>query len=681
MGRIRFTLSNIIFYVIIVAGCFFLENIALLTTDRFLGFDNFTFFTFLILCLFLISFYLVVELKNNKIRTNWFALPTFSVLFIILSIMIFTFQGEIVNEKEIAFSLLDKWKLCFQVGVGFILLYLCLSFFAFKIIRPRMLCLFLYIYVATCIISIILSFFIDFECYKIIFLDGDNIRGVHSFYFNENTYGMSLLLGILSLFALNVYKKRWWNYLLIFVFFIFQIFSTCVTSLLVSCFAIISYGLFQVFYRIHKHWKLSLFTLCISFLFLIGLIITYCFLYSHEVKWLLNLNEFIKSSIFNKQISTVSGRTYIWKCAFNLLKESPAYILFGRGPGVATLLLRNSLVGPSSPLPKLTSAHNAFIEVFLQSGLLGLFVYIAFLIALFVLLIKLMIKKQFEFSFVYFICVFSIILTGISESYIIFSPKTLGMYTGIVFTLPIICNYRSIKEPTLKKDFILLDVWKNKIATDKLARGITSFILPFVLCLASLFLCPFTYEHPFFLKVVLLFLILGIITLIFIPNLISTFIRNSSRKRFLIRILIHGTFIFSTLFALLITSYFVKPLKDNALWVIPLYFFLLLFLYNFIFTILNGEFKAWLINLIKGIFIDPKFAYIGFILSTLFFFLIVPTFYTFNYLSIVLSGIFIIIIYFVLMYGLASKNNKYLIAYFNEECLARQKYYILKYKY
>ena len=682
MGRIKFSLTNVLFYTIIILSCFFLENIALLTTNINQGFDNFTFFGFASLITVLIVFYIVIEAIKNKTKINWIIFSILLILYICITLMTLMYKETTYGVHTVSFSPLEKAKAIIQLSLAFVIIYLCFTTYQNKIIKPRVLNIFLYTYVLVCVISIICSFFLDLNSYKAIFKDPTNNKGVASFYFNENTYGMSLLLGILSLFALNVYKKRWWNFLLIFIFLTFQLFSTCATSLLISLITIVIYIAFETFFRINKHLKASIALIVIVLFLVVGIIIANSLLYSNNVDWAVNFNNFIDNHVLNKNIKTITGRTTIWKSVIDLLKESPLHFIFGYGTDISTKIFRANFAKDNPTLPPFTSTHNAYVEILLQGGILGLVIYLGFILYLVVVLIKLFFKKHFEFSFVYFICLLSILASGWAESYIIFSPKTLGMFTGLSFVIPVLVLNKNYKKEESNKAFAnQYDSNAIKLDLNKLSSHITSLLFGVFMCGLGLFLNPFTYQDNLFKSILLLFVILMLLFIIFIPNLFICFINTKSKKRAIFRVIFHFALILIFISGLGVTFYLNKVEINTIVFVLPILTFLLLFVYNFIFTAFKGDFKSWFINLFNGCFKTPKYGFLGIVFSIIIFNLIVPIFYSYNYLSIVLVALIGFASYLLFLYIVPSSINKYCISYLNQCSLARQKQFILNNKY
>ncbi len=88
MGKLKFALTNIWFWLTMAVGCFFVENIALLTKNPTGGFDYTTFWLFAIAAFTCAIMYIVLERKKNHIGVDKILLPTMVVIFIVLLVTI-----------------------------------------------------------------------------------------------------------------------------------------------------------------------------------------------------------------------------------------------------------------------------------------------------------------------------------------------------------------------------------------------------------------------------------------------------------------------------------------------------------------------------------------------------------------------------------------------------------------
>ena len=93
MGRLRFTLTNIMFWVVLLLSCFLAENYALFTDTPRSGFDSFPLYFLTFAIIGLLAFYYFTEHKKNGLTFDKILLPC---LIMMGAIMIWTIfrQGD-----------------------------------------------------------------------------------------------------------------------------------------------------------------------------------------------------------------------------------------------------------------------------------------------------------------------------------------------------------------------------------------------------------------------------------------------------------------------------------------------------------------------------------------------------------------------------------------------------------
>ncbi len=133
----------------------------------------------------------------------------------------------------------------------------------------------------------------------------------------------------------------------------------------------------------------------------------------------------ILESIFHKTL-TFSGRRYIWDYALDKLTDNP---ILGNGFESTGYLLNNKVV----PIYDRVAAHthNGFLELFLQSGLIGLILGVLILVITFRYTFKLD-RKEANVIRVYFII---FIIFNFMEPYIINSASIITMWLPSIYVI------------------------------------------------------------------------------------------------------------------------------------------------------------------------------------------------------------------------------------------------------
>ncbi|WP_207713911.1 O-antigen ligase family protein [Clostridium gasigenes] len=133
----------------------------------------------------------------------------------------------------------------------------------------------------------------------------------------------------------------------------------------------------------------------------------------------------ILESVFHKTL-TFSGRRYIWEYALDKLTDNP---ILGNGFESTSYLLNNKVV----PIYDRVAAHthNGFLELFLQSGLIGLILGVLILVITFRYTFKLD-RKEANVIRVYFII---FIIFNFMEPYIINSVSIITMWLPLIYVI------------------------------------------------------------------------------------------------------------------------------------------------------------------------------------------------------------------------------------------------------
>ena len=93
MGKLKFTLSNILFWVSIIASCLLLENVAFLTNNVAGGLDNTSFFMLFALAMIGYISYFIVDHIKNKSKLDYVLLTVIIVGLGVNLVSIWSFKG------------------------------------------------------------------------------------------------------------------------------------------------------------------------------------------------------------------------------------------------------------------------------------------------------------------------------------------------------------------------------------------------------------------------------------------------------------------------------------------------------------------------------------------------------------------------------------------------------------
>lgn len=202
------------------------------------------------------------------------------------------------------------------------------------------------VFIISCVLTIYLIIF-----YGGFALEGFNVGFYKSIYQNPNTLGIiSLLFSWLSWILYKIYNKKiYMIFSLLYVFIIYM--SGTRSSLIVVLLVIFNLMIFRFISKNRLRWNLFYISIITTILS-----ITYIYPSLGNYSFFFELNQ----SVFRLTGKNFfSGRNFIWQESIYLISQRP---FFGYGTG--TLLSNISDIN--------ISAHNLYIQVAIQNGIIGL---------------------------------------------------------------------------------------------------------------------------------------------------------------------------------------------------------------------------------------------------------------------------------------------------------------------
>jgi exopolysaccharide production protein ExoQ len=288
-----------------------------------------------------------------------------------------------------------------------------------------------------------LSICIILSCFFILFvpqLGTDSVyngawRGI---FHHKNILGRISILSVLTWTWYISYnsKKKFISSLFIGVSFILLLKSSSTTSLLLTIIVIAIFPLYK-FLRLKRMLSAAL------LMFGIPLI-------SYVVFWFVKNYELIMNAM-EKDV-TLTGRTLLWQAIWKMVLEHP---LFGYGFGAFWL----GEDGPSAYIWSVTNwkpsfSHNGYMEIILQTGFIGLTLFIATLFVNVMNAIKLINQdKRAERMFMLQFLLFSVFY-NIAESTLL-APKSIFWILYLAITIHL--NAHFVRNTQLKLEFTLSD--------------------------------------------------------------------------------------------------------------------------------------------------------------------------------------------------------------------------------
>ena len=536
MGKLRFTLTNIIFWIVLFLSCFLSENFAILNSNPLGGFSFDSAFILTIAIIGLLVLYYFLEHKKNGLTLDRILLPSIIVAGLLLIWTVsrqdhrtFTnFDGT--GTFEISFSKKERIMASLQVVIWLAVIYaLDFVYNRFRLNKES------YrwvgkVYLASVLIMVLIDIFYEGDSIVAIFNGTYTGAGLEFVMGNANVWALLLFAGFLTTVVLSYKKFSIWYYIPMMFLYTFSIMTSCATTTFIGAFVIVAYTLYEILSHFKENKKQSIKHLIIFFgsLAIVGLLLTLLILVI-KVPMFVNYWEFVDSTTFHKNFFTMTGRTTIWKKIFELLKENPLDLIFGLGHQTASNIFRIYV----SESFGVKSAHNAVMEVFLRYGLFGIVIYLLMIGLTAFCLLRSFIKKKYRFAIIYGLCFVAIMAHSMTESTTLFTPNVGGLYFSFVFILPILNILQEKRYKALKADLLTANVQTGKI------KEKTYFVVFIYVLLAVVITKIITFIFP----IDLFSSILVLLGLLFAGLVFSAIYKNKSDYNPL-RILSHNIFMY-----------------------------------------------------------------------------------------------------------------------------------------
>ena len=519
MGRLRFTLTNIMFWVILLLSCFLAENYALFADKPRSGFDSFSLYFLTFAIIGLLVFYYITEHKKNGLTFDKILLPCLIMIGAILIWNIFR-QGDrtFINWSkngtfDISFTFGDRMLAALQVVIWLGVLYAIV--FVYNRYRLNMesyrwvLKIYILIIFAFCLIDL----FMEWNIISSIFAGKVKVRGIEFVFGHPNVWGLVLFSGVITSLILSYKRFSWYYYTAMVLIFLFMIFTTSATSIYISFLVTILYPLYEIYKSIRKNKLRGFIILGVYILGLGTFFGTIAILIKAEVPMFVNLWTFIDKSLMHKNFLTLTGRTKLWRQIIDLLKENPLDFIFGLGHQTGSKIFQLYNKGYYD----VKSAHNGVMEIFLRYGLIGAIIYCSILLLVFFCLGLHVKHKRYRFVIIYGLAYLALLAHSVSESTHFFTPNVGGVFFGMFFLLPILNiiqnkKFKQLKEETINQQievkkipasFLLITVLfiSGSIAVLKLVNNLTEIdifscvVMFFILLLSTLFVLTMINNH------------------------------------------------------------------------------------------------------------------------------------------------------------------------------------------
>ena len=683
MGKLTFTLSNILFWISLIASCLLLENVAFLTNNSKGGLNDTYFFMFFALAIVGYIAYFIIEHVKNHASIDFFLLGVLVILFGCSLIAVWNLKSVEIDGRNLTTPIIysqDVWQqtkhslslLVFVMTLYSILFYFNKNYPSVRKVQV----LFVLIMVIT-YASIIYSLVFESSSYAYFFSHVTS-RGlfVKSFFWHSNMFSGMILMGLASAIGLNVFKKNVFSYISIFAFFFMSVLVGAMTVILIAMLAIAGYFLFEIIMRIRKQTKVGIVLLGTY----IGLIVTLFVLYAAGIQgYLGSFSYFCKSlhtNIKNSNFNTYTGRTTIWNSSLEFISDKPLNIAFGFGFRNSNPIIGDIFTSTVKSVSQL-SVHSGYLQIFMNFGLVGVIAYLGFLVYYIYCFIRLL-KNHLRYAILFFFIGLMFIAYSFTESVIFFNPNTQGILVGVAFFLPMVNRWKHIKHRQLGDDVLKVE-HPQVLAPTLLCKSIAKIIMSLIAVTAAMFVFSAATENEHIKYLLVNIIVLLFICLCTLPSIISSMSIKRSRKAFIANTAVNLLLVFGA-FALLTYFNLNKSLEvsTSAKWVYPIILTIVLIGEVIIFSVGKRRTFTDYLHTYTGASKNSAMGVLGVALIALITLFVMDKIDTRSALTYVIYALFCMVFFYLFSYFIPFKDSKEIVNHYNNLALYSLKKDVLK---
>lgn len=680
MGKLKFTLSNILLYVALIATCLILEDVGFLSSNPTGPLSQTHFFMYFTIAIGSYLSYFLIEYIKNKASLDYVLFSILFICFICGCLSIWQFSGvslDGVRHFEYQVSNWDKVIQTLSLLVYIISVYSILFYFNKNHPSIRKLRVVYFVIVIFCLISTIYSWVKEFDL--IIYnLSASNLPlGIKSFFWNPNMYSLMLLLGIFSCFELNYFKKNLFSYISMFYLGFFVCVVASLTAVAIMFASLGLYFLVEIIFVIKKKHTIGLIYLTLYLTVLVSFVILLACGLNYDLG---GFSSFLKFLYYNFSIAkydTLSMRTFTWSNSIYYIGEHPFNLIFGFGFKNSNHIIGGFWNAYNGSKISTLSAHSGYIQALMNFGLIGVLALFLFVIYYLYSFIRL-IKKDARFAFIFALIGFALLGYAVMESIMFLTTSTLGLLIAAFFYLPVLNKWKHYKHPQLGDDAI--EAQKARpMKSSSISKSLAKLFMALIATCAALFIFPVFRD-----KIHLMYLLINIIVLLFIcalfvPFIISCIAKKHSRKVACILSIINFAIVSSPMIYLALRFYIYRSwaIKGGE-WILPIFVLLILLGETLIFGFAKKmKFKKYLSTLVGM----SKNSFMGLIGVGV---IITLTYFIINYLDLlspltyILYGVICLLSYYLASYLVPFKDQKGFISEYNESLIYAIKIDVLR---
>lgn len=602
MGKLKFTFTNIFFWVGVICSILIFENITFFTQSDptepiSLNMEEpyfFILFGIASICYFFLFLY---ETVYNRSKTNVFLLVLLLGLLGcgVAGIMLYDGMSFDNGSPEIVIDHWSKMKHIMSLVLYIATLYSVIFYFTKNHPSLKRLRFVFFAVIGVTYFFVIYSIVTEYHNYELIANTEDptTISGyyIKSLFLNSNMFAGFLLMGICASIGLNFFKKNVLSYVSIIGFAIIQVFVCSLTNIIISLSVVILYFLMEIIISFKRKKKSSYFKLFIMLAVTVSIILLFVMCQTFEVKGISPFYRFLYREMHESDYHAFSNRLPIWNATLYASNRNLNTLFLGYG-------FRNSeyITGGLMGVDDYRiSSHNGYLQMLLNFGIVGIFALALFFGYYFYCLIRLL-KNDTRFALLFAVIGFAYFALAVTESLIAFAPSAQGILIGALFYLPVVNRWVHYKRKAIADSVIEGHSAPSLLEPKLMVRGAAAFILSLA-CVVSCFFMfdEFRLNQTVYYTLLNAIIALGILFLT-VPYLVGVFSIKGSLTGFITQLLIFG-FSLAAISSILVSLKYIPgvDLGPSFLWLTPVVLFTFTLTYLIIASVvIGGSFKLYL---------------------------------------------------------------------------------------
>lgn len=552
MGKLRFTFTNILLIIGVFASVLLFENLSFFAPNpenplMSFGLDNSYFF--IIFAIAMISFIalIVYDAIFNKNKVNVLVLVPVLIGLAAVLVGVWLFDGmSFVTIEPVPDLVIDSWnkiRHTLTLITYALAIYAIFTYFVNNNPSTKRLGYIFAAVIVFCLVISVYSVITEYSKYEFIanrFVDHTpQEEEIKSIFLNTNMFSGMLLMGVASSIALNYFKKNPLSYIGIFGLTIIQVFVNSISGSILTITLVAMYLLVEIIINFKKKTKRAFLELSIYVTLLVGITILFCLTQYFEIPVISNFCRFLYSTLSKGDFAKLSNRTLIWGKVGEFEANDPLHMILGYGLNNTGRIIGGIAYNTHSAVETnfSLSAHSGFVQLFVDFGIVGLAIYLFFIVTYFYCLIRLF-RRHARFSLIFLIIGMTYFGYAISESIIAFYPSAQGMLVGILFYLPVINKYRHLKHQEVAKDVVNNNSPYHLLTPELTVRALARVFIALIVVTISFFAIDL-YREDLNVRTLLLQVLSGLIILLLsVPYVCGLWSKTRSSKVFAINALI-----------------------------------------------------------------------------------------------------------------------------------------------